>query len=322
MRIKKRNILVTGGAGFIGSNFIDILIKNPNYQITCLDNFDPFYNPQIKKNNINSHLKKPNFRLVEADIRNYQQIKSKLTGNFDIIIHLAAKVGVKPSLRQPLLYTKVNINGTQNLLELAKEVKCKQFIFGSSSSVYGVNQHTPWREDDYILKPISPYASTKISAELLGHVYSHLYGFQFISLRFFSVYGPRQRPDLVIHKFTKSILEGKSIDVYGNGKTKRDYTYIDDITAGIISALDYSGSGYEIINLGNNKPVELYELIHLLEKILRKRAKINKLPEQAGDVSITFADVRKAKELLKYQPKTNLMDGIKKFVDWFKNQSF
>lgn len=322
MKIKKRNILVTGGAGFIGSNLIDILIKNPNYQITCLDNFDLFYNPQIKRNNINSHLQKPNFRLVVADICSYKQIKSKLTGNFDTIIHLAAKVGVKPSLRQPLFYTKVNINGTQNLLELAKEVKCKQFIFGSSSSVYGVNPHTPWNEDDYVLKPISPYASTKISAELLGHIYSHLYGIQFIGLRFFSVYGPRQRPDLVIHKFTSSILQGKPIDVYGNGKTRRDYTYIDDITSGIMSALDYSGSSYEIINLGNNKPVELYELIYMLEKILGKRAKINKLPEQAGDVSITFADVGKAKKILKYKPKIYLMDGIKKFVDWLKNQSF
>ncbi len=320
--MKKRNILVTGGAGFIGSSLIDVLIRDSNNIITCLDNFDPFYNPQIKKNNINSHLKKPNYKLVQVDICNYKDIKSKLTGNFDAIIHLAAKVGVKPSLKEPILYTEVNINGTQNLLELAKEVRCKQFIFGSSSSVYGVNSHTPWSEDDYVLKPISPYASTKISGELLGNVYSHLYGIQFIGLRFFSVYGPRQRPDLVIHKFTKSILEDKPISVYGNGKTKRDYTYIDDIVSGIISSLNYSGSGYEIINLGNNKPVELFELIQLLERVLVKKAKINKLPEQAGDVSITFADIRKAKKLLKYQPKTSLKDGIKNFVDWFNNKSF
>ena len=317
--IKKRNILITGGAGFIGSNLIDVLIRDPNNKITCLDNFDPFYDPQVKRNNILSHLKKSNYKLVEVDIRNFHQMKSKLANHYDTIIHLAAKVGVKSSLKEASVYTEVNINGTQNLLELTRQLKCKQFIFGSSSSVYGVNSHTPWSEDDYALKPISPYASTKISGELLGHVYSHLFKFQFIGLRFFSVYGPRLRPDLVIHKFTKRILEGKPIDIYGNGKTKRDYTYVDDIVSGIISALDYSGSQYEIINLGNNEPVELYQLLHFLEKILGKKAKVNKLPTQAGDVPTTFADIRKAQKILNYQPRTNLMGGLKNFVDWFRS---
>ena len=315
-----KKILITGGAGFIGSNLIDELIKNPDFKIICLDNFDQFYNPQIKRNNIFPHLNKPNYKLINADIRNLNQLKSELTDDYDTIIHLAAKVGVKPSIKEPLIYTEVNINGTQNLLEIARKLNCKQFIFGSSSSVYGINSQTPWTESDSELKPISPYASTKISGELLGHVYSHLYGIQFIGLRFFSVYGPRQRPDLVIHKFTKSILEDKTINIYGNGKTKRDYTYIDDIVSGIISALDYSGSGYEIINLGNNRPTELNELLILLEQILGRKAKINKLPEQPGDVSTTYADVKKANRLLNYQPKTTLPKGIKNFVDWYRSQ--
>src|SRR3989338_6698790 len=314
MKDSMKSILVTGGAGFIGSNLIDTLLKNPDYQITCLDNFDPFYNPQIKRNNIATHLKKSNFKFIEADIRNFANMKSKLGKHYDTIIHLAAKVGVKPSLKEPQLYTDININGTQNLLEIARQLDCKKFIFGPSSSVYGINANTPWNEEDHVLKPISPYASTKISGELLGHVYSHLYDIQFIGLRFFSVYGPRQRPDLVIHKFTKSILENKSIELYGNGKTKRDYTYIYDIVTGIISALDYSHTQYEIINLGNNESVELATLLKLLEKALGKTAKIKRLPEQPGDVSITFADISKAKKLLRYQPKTTLEDGIKKFI--------
>lgn len=314
-------MLITGGAGFIGSNLIDVLIQNPNNKITCLDNFDRFYDPRVKRNNINSHLKKSNYKLVEVDIRNFHQMKSKLANHYDTIIHLAAKVGVKPSLKGASVYTEVNINGTQNLLELARQLKCKQFIFGSSSSVYGVNSHTPWSENDYVLKPISPYASTKISGELLGHVYSHLFNFQFIGLRLFSVYGPRQRPDLVIHKFAKRILEGRPIDIYGNGETKRDYTYVDDIVTGIVSALDYRGSKYEIINLGNNEPVELYELIHSLEKILGKKAKVNKLPEQAGNVPTTFADIRKAQIKLDYYPRTSLVEGIKSFVEWFRNNN-
>lgn len=313
-----KNILITGGAGFIGSNLVDFLIKDPEIKITCLDSFDPFYDPEVKKNNINLHLKNPNYTLVEADINDIDQLKTRLTENYDVIIHLAAKVGVKPSLQDPFAYTRVNICGTQNMLEIAKNLKCRKFIFASSSSVYGVNPNTPWHEDDNVLLPISPYAATKISGELLGHVYSRLFNIQFIGLRLFTVYGPRQRPDLVIHKFTKLILENKPITIYGDGSTKRDYTYIDDIAAGFLAALDYSGSQYEIINLGNNKPVELSQLIALLEKILGKKANIKKLPEQPGDLSVTFADVGKAQRLLRYQPKTDLKIGLQKFVNWFR----
>jgi len=237
-----------------------------------------------------------------------------------VVIHLAAKVGVRPSLRDPLTYTQVNVNGTQNMLELARELKCKKFIFGSSSSIYGLNSNYPWHEDDRNLLPISPYAATKISGELLGHVYARLYGFQFIALRFFTVYGPRQRPDLAIHKFTKLISEGKPIDVYGNGKTKRDYTYIDDIVDGIMASLDYWESRFEIINLGNNESVELRTLISLLEKVLGKKAFLRTLPNQQGDVPVTIADITKAQKLLGYKPKTKLVGGVEKFVRWIRTQ--
>lgn len=314
-----KNILITGGGGFIGSNLIDSLLKkNPDLNITCLDNFDPFYDPDIKRRNIKSHLKNPNFKLVEEDIRNLDALKSKLDKNYDVIIHLAAKVGVRPSVLDPVVYTEVNIDGTQNILELTRLINCKKFIFASSSSIYGVNPNVPWSEKDSLVLPESPYASSKISGELLGHVYSNLFGIQFLGLRFFTVYGPRQRPDLAIHKFTKLILQGEPIDVYGDGSTKRDYTYVDDIVSGIISALDYTSSQYEIINLGNNQPVELSSLISQLEKILGKKAVINKLPNQPGDVPLTFADITKAQQLLNYQPKTSISEGISRFIEWFR----
>lgn len=315
-----KQILITGGAGFIGSNLIDTLIKDTSLKITCLDNFDPFYSSKAKKVNIKPFLKKSNFNFIQCDIRNYRQLKTKLANKFDAIIHLAAKVGIVPSLTDPAVYTEVNIIGTQNMLEFAKELKCKQFIFASSSSVYGINSNVPWSEDENILMPISPYGSTKISGELLGHVYSSLYNIRFIGLRFFSVYGPKQRPDLVIHKFSKLISEGKPITIYGNGNTKRDYTYIDDIVSGIIAALNYSNSQYEIINLGNNEPVKLINLIRLLEKVLEKKAVINKLPEQPGEVSITYADISKAQRMLKYAPQTSLKNGLLKFARWFNDQ--
>lgn len=315
-----KQILITGGAGFIGSNLINKLIEDPNLEITCLDNFDPFYNPEIKKENIKPFFKKKNFNFIKADIRNLHQLKSKLTKNLDVIIHLAAKVGIEQSLVNPRIYTEVNIRGTQNLLELAQQLKCKQFIFASSSSVYGINPNVPWKENESVLMPISPYAYTKISGELLGHVYSYLYNIRFISLRFFSVYGPKQRPDLVIHKFTKLISEGKAITLYGDGRTKRDYTFIDDVVSGIVTALDYN-SQYEIINLGNNEPIELLKLVQMLEKVLGKKAIINKLPEQLGDAPVTFADINKAQKILNYQPRTSLFDGLQKYVSWFKQQN-
>lgn len=315
-------ILVTGGAGFIGSNLIDNLLKyKKDAQITCLDNFDPFYDPKVKRNNIKNHLKNPNYNFVRGDICNLTPLKSKLLKNYDSIIHLAAKAGVIPSLQDPRMYTQVNILGTQNLLEFARQSNCKKFIFASSSSVYGINPNLPWSEGESVSMPISPYASTKVSGELLGHVYSHLYGFQFISLRLFTVYGPKQRPDLVIHKFTKLISQGKPITIYGKGATKRDYTYIDDIVSGFIAALDYSDSQYEVINLGNNKPIKLIKLIEKIEKGLGKKAIISKLPERPGDVPITYADISKAEKLLNYKPTTSLSDGLHNFINWFKKQN-
>ncbi len=313
-----QNILITGGAGFIGSNLVNLLLKEPNIKITCIDNFDIFYDIGIKKSNIAEHLKNPNYKLIEADICNINEMKSKLSNHYDVVIHLAAKVGVRPSVQDPRIYTEVNVLGTNNMLELARQLKCKKFIFASSSSVYGMNPNTPWKEDDQLLLPTNPYGSSKISGELLGLVYSNLFNIQFIGLRFFTVFGPRQRPDLVIHKFAKLISRDQPIEVYGSKDSGRDYTYIDDIISGIRAALDYSGSQYEIINLGNNKPVKLSELIINLEEVLGKKAIIKRLSEQPGDLLFTCADINKARILLGYQPKTSVSEGLQKFADWFK----
>lgn len=312
------NILVTGGAGFIGSNLVDKLLDQ-NFKVTVVDNFDPFYNPEQKRKNISKHQNNSSFKLIEEDILNLDSLEIKLKDTYDAIVHLAAKAGVRPSIEDPISYTKVNILGTQNVLEIAKRKNIKQFIFGSSSSVYGINPHTPWSEEDFVLRPISPYAATKISGELLGFTYSHLNNIRFIALRFFTVYGPRQRPDLAIHKFFKKISNDESIDMYGNGQTKRDYTYVLDIVDGIISALEYNQSEYEIINLGNNNPITLLELINLISEISKKAPKINNLPEQPGDVPITFADINKAQNLLNYHPKTSIEKGLKEFHEWFKS---
>lgn len=223
-----RHALVTGGAGFIGSHLVDKLLAE-GWRVTAVDNFDPYYDPAIKEANIKAHLEHPHYRLVRADIRDLETLQLELREDYEVIVHLAAKAGVRPSIKDPIAYQEVNVRGTQNLLELARERGIKQFVFASSSSVYGINTNVPWQEDDCVLLPISPYASTKVSGELLGHVYSHLYGIRFIALRFFTVYGPRQRPDLAIHKFVRLMLAGKPVPVYGDGTSSRDYTYIDDI---------------------------------------------------------------------------------------------
>jgi UDP-glucuronate 4-epimerase len=240
---------------------------------------------------------------------------------FDVVVHLAARAGVRPSLAEPKLYAETNINGTLNLLELARVHQIKQFIFGSSSSVYGINAKVPFSEDDRIHQPISPYAATKAAGELLCHTYSHLYGIRIVCLRFFTVYGARQRPDLAIHKFSRLITEGKPIQVFGDGTSRRDYTYIDDIIQGVRSAIDYDRSMYEIFNLGESQTVELSELLGLLEKNLDMQAVIDRQPMQPGDVPVTFADISKSRELLGYNPTTKIADGIPKFVEWFRNAS-
>jgi UDP-glucuronate 4-epimerase len=317
MELKKK-VLITGGAGFIGSHLIDFLIDDGNYSITCIDNFDDFYDPEIKRRNIEAHIDNVNFKLIEEDITN-QNLITRLEKQYDIIVHLAAKAGVRPSIQNPVLYQHVNVVGLQNILEIARLTSVKQFVFGSSSSVYGINKDIPWKESNKELMPVSPYASSKIAGEWLGKSFSQLYGLRFIALRFFTVYGPRQRPDLAINYFTQKIIKGEPIDFFGDGNTIRDYTYIKDIVAGIVSAMQYDLSDFEIINLGNNNPVTLSQLVATLEKIIHKKAILNKLPEQPGDVPVTFADISNAQLLLNYNPETKLEDGLDLFVKWKLN---
>lgn len=316
-----RSILITGGAGFIGSHLVDRLMSEGDWRITVVDDLNDFYDPSIKRANIESHLSRPNFRLIEADIRDFYSLHEVFNEEkFDCIVHLAARAGVRPSLTEPRLYVETNINGTMNLLELAREHAIKQFVFGSSSSVYGENKKVPFSEHDPIFNPISPYAATKAAGELICHTYSHLHDMRIVCLRFFTVYGARQRPDLAIHKFAKLINAGKPIPVFGDGTTRRDYTYVDDIIQGVRAAIDYDQSQYEVINLGESRTVQLRELISLIENELGKRAEIDRQPTQPGDVPQTYADISKARQLLNYNPQTQIEDGITKFVDWFKSQ--
>jgi len=314
-----KNLLVTGGAGFIGSHFVDRLLATDVERVVVVDDFNNFYDQTIKHDNIRNHLKDPRYSIWEVDIRDLVALEPLFEqANFDCVVHLAARAGVRPSLSEPQLYTETNINGTLNLLELARQHGIKQFVFGSSSSVYGINAKVPFSEDDPIRQPISPYAATKGAGELLCHTYSHLYGLRCVCLRFFTVYGPRQRPDLAIHKFAKLITEGKAIPVFGDGSTRRDYTYVDDIIDGLMAAIDYDQSNYEVINLGESRTVELNELISLLEKELDSQATIDRQPPQPGDVPQTFADISKARALLGYNPKTPIEEGLHRFVEWFR----
>ncbi len=311
--------LVTGGAGFIGSNLIHHLFTaQKEVFITCLDNFDPFYSREIKQLNISGFKNNRDFCLLNEDISRIsaKELAEKISSPVDAIVHLAAKAGVRPSILDPVSYQQANVIGLQNLLDFAKETKCKQFVFASSSSVYGINDHFPWTEDEQLM-PISPYAMTKLAGEMLGHVYSRLFDIRFIALRFFTVYGPGQRPDLAIHKFTKAILGNKPVGMYGDGTTSRDYTYVDDTVQGIVSAMKYDKTNFEIINLGNCYSVSLKELISSIEKVTGRKAIIEQLPDQPGDVPKTFADISKAKKLLGYAPATTLHDGLEKFYKWF-----
>ena len=309
------HILVTGGAGFIGSHLVDSLLADGE-AVTVLDSFDPFYDRRIKERNIERHRAHPRWHLIETDLRELASIRERVRGDFDVIVHLAAKAGVRPSIADPTAYQDANVRGTQNLLEIARERAIPQFVFASSSSVYGVNPRVPWSEDDHVLQPISPYASTKVSGELLGHVYSHLYGIRFIALRLFTVYGPRQRPDLAIHKFARLMLGGRPVPMFGDGTTRRDYTFIDDIVAGVRSAMAYERTRYEVINLGNNETLSLADMIRGLETALGVSATIQRLPEEPGDVPQTWARIDKARALLGYQPRTSYDEGLRRFADW------
>ena len=318
------NILLTGCAGFIGSHTLDRLLAE-GHQVIGVDNFDPFYDRALKTANIQDHVNHPDFELLEADladVETYQKLKF-LVGNEPVgaIIHLAAKAGVRPSIEDPVGYQRANVIATQNLLEFAKDNEIKQFVFASSSSVYGVNPNVPWREGDHVLQPISPYASTKVSCELMGHVYSNLYGIRVLGLRFFTVYGPRQRPDLAINKFARLIEDGEPIPVFGDGSTRRDYTYIEDIVEGIMSSLHYNKTPYEVVNLGNDKTVTLSVMIKTIEEVVGKSAIIDRQLEQPGDVPQTWADVTKAKKLFGYLPSTSFITGVERFIEWRNKQA-
>ncbi len=311
-------VLITGGAGFIGSHLTEKLL-GLNYDVVCIDNFCDFYNPEIKESNVYSFKNNPRYQLYREDIRDLNKMDEifKLERP-EMVVHLAAMAGVRPSIENPLLYQAVNIEGTLNLLEMAKKYDLKNFVFASSSSVYGNNEKVPFSETDSVDNPISPYAATKKAGELLCYNYHHLYKISFACLRFFTVYGPRQRPDLAIHKFTQLILDKKSIQVFGDGSTQRDYTYIDDILDGIVKSMGYIQTGlhYEIFNLGESQTISLKEMIETIENTLGMKAKKEVKPMQMGDVNRTFANISKSKKVLSYNPTTHFKDGIKKFVDW------
>ena len=315
------NFLVTGGAGFIGSHVCERLLRD-GHAVWVLDDLNHFYDPALKRRNIAElqALAKP-FEFVQGDLTDAATVNELIGGvKFDQIIHLAARAGVRPSLEEPALYQRVNVEGTVNILEAARKSGCKKITIASSSSVYGVNAKTPFSESDPIFSAISPYAASKLACEALGHVYHHIYGLDVIMLRFFTVYGPRQRPDLAIHKFAKLICAGKPIPVFGDGSTARDYTFISDIVDGI-EACTRNSFGFEIFNLGEAQTVTLSRLIELLEKSLDKKAIINRQPAQPGDVPITFADVSKARAKLGYNPRVKIDAGIPTFVEWFNKVS-
>jgi len=312
-------VLITGAAGFIGSHLCERLLDD-GWQVLGVDNFDDFYDPQIKRRNINSCLKKKNFQLVEVDIRDRSAISVLIGDGVDIIVHLAARAGVRPSIARPLLYADVNINGTTVLLEAAKEQRIGKFIFGSSSSVYGNNEKIPFSEDDNVDFPISPYAATKKACELICHTYHHLYGISVTCLRFFTVYGPRQRPDLAIHKFATLIEQEKTIPVYGDGTMSRDFTYIDDIINGTVAAMQKC-VGFNIYNLGESRPITVNDLVAEIEKALGKKAIKEHVPLQPGDVERTYADVSKAVKELGYNPTTTIEEGLAKFVTWLREST-
>lgn len=324
------HILLTGGAGFIGSHLAENLLKN-NHKIIILDNFNDFYDPQIKHNNIKeiqtltTQLNtQNNLQTIQGDIRNIDLLDKILSTNqVDTIIHLAAMAGVRPSIENPLLYNDVNITGTLNLLEMAKKHNIQKFIFASSSSVYGNSEKVPFTETDPVDNPISPYAATKKAGELLCHTYHSLYNMDIACLRFFTVYGPRQRPDLAIHKFTDLINNHKEVPFFGDGSTQRDYTYIDDIIDGITKTLTWihkETGVYEIFNLGESQTISLTQMLTTIEQALNKKAKLKKLPPQPGDVQRTNANIQKAKKKINYNPTTDFEAGIKKFIHWYKNK--
>ncbi len=315
------NCLVTGGAGFIGSHVCEALL-NKGYSVFCLDNFDAFYDPAIKEKNLLDCLEYSHFHLIRADILNDDELNRVFENNaIDVVIHLAAKAGVRPSIQYPLLYQKVNVEGTLNVLEAMRNYQVKKLILASSSSVYGNNDNIPYKETDPVDCAISPYAATKKACEVLAYTYYHLYGIETFCLRFFTVYGPRQRPEMAIHQFTRKIHSHEIIQLFGNGSTSRDYTYIDDIVQGVLGCIKFL-KGYEIINLGESKTITLIDLVNLIEKELNKKAIIEWHAMQPGDVLLTNADITKAKQIIGYNPGVHIEEGINRFVEWFLSENF
>lgn len=308
-------VLVTGGAGFIGSHLVERLLQ-AGHNVAILDDFNDFYDPKIKRANISAVAR--DIAVHDVDLRDGEKVAKLLQKEkLDAIFHLAARAGVRPSIQQPQLYYETNVAGTLHLLEGARASGVERFVFVSSSSVYGAAKKVPFSEEEHLTQTLSPYAATKIAAEFLCSTYSHLYNLRIVGLRYFTVYGARQRPDLAIHQFTRKIQAGESIDQFGDGTTRRDYTYIDDIIQGTMAALKYDGPTFDVFNLGESETIQLKDLIAAIEKTLGKKAKINRLPEQPGDMPLTCADISKARKLLGYNPKTKFEDGLPRFVDWF-----
>jgi UDP-glucuronate 4-epimerase len=308
-------ILVTGGAGFIGSHFVEKCLAL-GHSVEVIDDFNDFYDPAIKRANVAGFA--ADVPIHEVDIRDGEgAFRLAKDRKFDAIVHLAARAGVRPSILTPRLYIDTNVTGTYHMLEAARQGNVPRFINASSSSVYGVLKTLPFREDLALTQTISPYAATKLAAEQLCSCYSHVHGLRAVSLRFFTAYGPRQRPDLAIHSFTRAIWEGRPIQQFGDGSTRRDYTHVDDIVQGIIASLGYEGQLCDVFNLGESQTVTLGDLIAMIEQALGKKAAIDRKPEQPGDVPVTYADITKARALLGYNPRTKIAEGIPKFVDWF-----
>jgi UDP-glucuronate 4-epimerase len=310
-------VLVTGGAGFIGSHVSERLLRD-GHNVTIIDDLNDFYCPRLKLDNLTAVRKAGPLRFYQGDIRDDDLVGQVFKESRpEAVVHLAARAGVRPSLEQPLLYESVNVRGTMVLLERCRTSQAGKFVFASSSSVYGIADGVPFNEDHSRNLPISPYAATKLAGESLCFTYAHLYGISATCLRFFTVYGPRQRPDLAIRKFTESIACGRPIPLFGDGSSSRDYTYIEDIVEGVIAALFHQGR-YDIFNLGNSSPIDLLGLVRLIESSLGKAARLTWMPPQAGDVPITFADISKAKHVLGYEPRTPIADGIRMFVEWYQ----
>jgi UDP-glucuronate 4-epimerase len=308
-------ILVTGGAGFIGSHLVEKLLAD-RHDVAILDDFNDFYDPQIKRANLSAVEKE--ISVHDVDLRDGDKVAALFRKRkFDAVAHLAARAGVRPSIQRPQLYYDTNVTGTLHLLEGARTSGVERFIFASSSSVYGAAKKIPFSEEEHLTQTLSPYAATKIGGEFLCSTYSHLYEMRIVALRYFTVYGARQRPDLAIHQFTRKIHVGEPIDQFGDGTTRRDYTYIDDIIQGTIAALKYDGPMFDVFNLGESETIQLKDLIAAIEKALGKKAKINRVPEQPGDMPLTCADISKARKRLNYNPKTKFSDGLPRFVDWF-----